>query len=366
MPRKSSSSHFSGSQAFAALSVELAAGAAPTEFRLIPMGRFKADDGSGRPLEVPEGWLLDAAGAAQLAAASTQRRSPRMIDYEHQSFRAAEPGQLAPASGWLGRLEARADGLWAVDVEWTERAAALIAAREYRYISPVFPYDKKTGRVTAVLGAALTNDPGLDGLTDLARLSALYCLSDFSTTTPEEIAPMKALLLALGLAETATEAEALAALSAIKTPLTAAQAEVAALKAQLDEKSTAVATLTAQATATGTGVPMAQFVALQNELAALSGKMQSDEHAKLFKEGFDDGRILPAVADYWRSQPLAVLSGYLAVAKPLSALGGTQTGGNPAGGVSPAGSAQITGEGLAVMKALGLTAEEFAAAKPAL
>lgn len=174
---------------------------------------------------------------------------------------------------------------------------------------------------------------------------------------------MKALLLALGLTETATEAEALAALSAIKTPLATAQAEVVALKAQLDEKSTAVATLTAQVTATGTAVPMTQFVALQNELAALSGNMQAAEHAKLFKEGFDDGRILPAVADYWRNQPLAVLSGYLAVAKPLAALAGMQTGG--VGGL-PDGGAQSTSDGLAVMKALGLTAAEFAAAKPAL
>ncbi len=44
-------------------------------------------------------------------------------------------GGTAPAAGWIKRLEARPDGIWAA-VAWTEAAQARIRAGEYRYITP--------------------------------------------------------------------------------------------------------------------------------------------------------------------------------------------------------------------------------------
>ena len=162
----------SSSTAVAALAVSLPDGAALRTFRLLPAGRFHAADGSGRPAEVADGWRLDAADAAHLVAQSAGLASKRVIDYEHQTLLSADNGKPAPAAGFFQKLEARGDGLYAVDVEWTAQAAAMIQAGEYRYISPVFAYDKRTGQVLAIAHAALTNNPGLDGLTDLARLSA--------------------------------------------------------------------------------------------------------------------------------------------------------------------------------------------------
>ncbi|MGB6554934.1 MAG: phage protease, partial [Candidatus Binataceae bacterium] len=43
----------------------------------------------------------------------------------------------------------------------TARAASAIAAREYRYVSPVFQFDPESGRVTRLLRAGLTNNPNL-------------------------------------------------------------------------------------------------------------------------------------------------------------------------------------------------------------
>lgn len=77
---------------------------------------------------------------------------------------AAQNDQPAPAAGWFGKLEWRKSGLYAVDVEWTERATQMIEGSEYKYISPVFAYDKKTGKVKRLLHAALTNNPALDGM----------------------------------------------------------------------------------------------------------------------------------------------------------------------------------------------------------
>ncbi|MDD4978776.1 MAG: phage protease [Gallionella sp.] len=135
--------------------------------RLIPAGIFRATD--GRPAGLP-GWKLTASNAAAIIQAATLRANDFLIDYEHQTISASKNGLPAPAAGWFKRLEWRngdSGGLFALDVRWTERAAAMIAAREYRYISPVFTFDFKTGDVQGLHSAAITNDPALDGLTDM-------------------------------------------------------------------------------------------------------------------------------------------------------------------------------------------------------
>jgi phage I-like protein len=346
MPNLRSSQHV----AVAALAVDLtASGNAPTEFRLLPLGRFKSADGSGRPVEVRDGWLLDAPGAKSIADLSARRVSKRVIDYEHQTLRCADNGKPAPASGWMGKLEARADGLWAVDVEWTAQAAEMIADKRYRYVSPVFPYDKRTGEVLGVAHAALTNDPGLDGLTDLAAMTAL---ANQFFTPPEEL-PMKDLLKALGLPETATEAEALAALSAIKTTQVG---ELAAMKSAVPDpaKYVELATLTAV---------RGELATATTELAALKAKTHADEVDKAVAAALSVGKLTPAMEGWAKSlgkTDLAALTAYVDAAPVVVKPGETQTGGKPAGDGK---SHQHTDVDTAVMKALGLTAEQFAAGK---
>lgn len=138
------------------------------EFRLIPAGLFSATD--GRPPGIP-GWRLDRAAALSIVAKVAARATDFVIDYEHQTLKAAANGQPAPAAGWFKRLEWReGDGLYVTDARWTGRAAALILAKEYRFISPVFSHEAD-GRVVDVVNAALTNSPALDGLSDLAAAS---------------------------------------------------------------------------------------------------------------------------------------------------------------------------------------------------
>lgn len=93
------------------------------------------------------------------------------IDYEHQSFDRlnTRADGLRPAAGWIGRLEVRGDGLWAVDVEWTDKAQALLKSGEYRYFSPVIFWKAAERRELAGLGpVALTNDPAMHGVAALA------------------------------------------------------------------------------------------------------------------------------------------------------------------------------------------------------
>lgn len=138
--------------------------------RILPAGSFRTHD--GRP-EKLLGWRLDATIAAAVIARKPPGTAEFMIDYEHQSLNTSTNGKPAPAAGWFKRLEWRdGDGLYMADITWTESARAMIAAMEYRHISPVFGFDSLTGAVTHVISVALTNTPALNGLADLAAARA--------------------------------------------------------------------------------------------------------------------------------------------------------------------------------------------------
>lgn len=152
----------------ATCTTRLIAGAG-NDFRLIPAGAFRSVD--GRPVECAAYVMTDEDGL-RLVEDAAARTSPMVIDYEHATLHAKKGGSKAPAAGWFKTLEWRhGDGLWAIAVDWTALAAQDIASKAYRFISPVFSYDLKSGRVQKLFHAALTNDPGLDGLTDLAALT---------------------------------------------------------------------------------------------------------------------------------------------------------------------------------------------------
>ncbi len=139
-------------------------------FRLIPAGKFRALDGRPQGLD---GWVMDGIAARNIIAALSGRKNDVLIDYEHQSIAA---GIEAPAAGWFKSLSWReGDGLYVTDARWTRKAAAMLTNREYRYISPVFQYEKETGRVLSIISAAITNNPALDGLTDLAAATRKTC-----------------------------------------------------------------------------------------------------------------------------------------------------------------------------------------------
>ncbi len=185
MPRTASAYSFPPPPAVAALHSELAGGPIPTALRLLPAGHFGASDGRAQGP-----WQLTDADGLRLVAEMAARQSDRYIDYEHATLHAKQTGNPAPAAGWFSALEWRpGDGLWAIGIKWTAAAAERIAACEYRYISPLFSYDAASGRVLQLLGASLTNDPGLDGLTDLAALAAQYLLP--KTETPRMTEPLR-------------------------------------------------------------------------------------------------------------------------------------------------------------------------------
>ncbi len=97
----------------------------------------------------------------------TARNKPLGVDWEHASEHRAFQGLDAPAAGWIDRLETRDGAIWG-HVEWTPKAIQQITDREYRFLSPVFTYQKADNRIVALVSAGLTNQPNLN-LTALNR-----------------------------------------------------------------------------------------------------------------------------------------------------------------------------------------------------
>lgn len=336
--------------ALAALTVQLPDDAAASEIQLTPAGSFRAADGSGRPADV-DAWRIDAAIARKLIVEMKARRNKVVIDYEHQTLLAAQNGKPAPAAGWFKELLWReGQGLFATDVRWTPAATEMLKAGEYRYISPVFAYNRQTGALTSIRMAALTNDPGLDGMASAALSAAL---ANFDLSQKESQMDLKQILAALGLPETTDEAAALTALTA--------------LKAKAEESATALAALKAT-TATADSVKdgyKAAVLELQTQVAALTAAQSDRELDALLAAARAEGKpITDALATVYKKdyagRPSA-LKAVLQLTAATAALTGTQTGGKApsAGAVS----ASLTAEELAVCKALSVTPEDFLKAK---
>jgi phage I-like protein len=187
---------------FSAINSALPEGPAPEWIELIPAGQT-VEGRDGRK------WVNDDPRAV-IDAFNADGRDI-VIDTEHATEIKAPAGDPAPAAGWIRQIEERNGAIWG-RVEWTDAGAAAVAARQYRYVSPVFTYVKDSGRIVQLLSVGLTNRPNL-------RLSALNRYAN----KPHQEATMKELLKALGCSEEADETAALNALAALKSELATAR-----------------------------------------------------------------------------------------------------------------------------------------------
>lgn len=327
--------------------------------QLLPYGEFRATD--GRPFDAPA-WYLTETNGRDVAELANQSRTQLVVDYEHQTLYKEQNGQPAPAAGWIHWIEFTPKGLFA-DVQWTDKAAALIQNREYRYISAVFAYDTQ-GRVRKLFHAALTNHPALEGMDEiLAAASAQLNVNPL----PTESNTMNELLQQLFGLPNADEAELKAALTA----LLAAKPQTVALSAdvftQLAEQDRRLAALSAQSQTAQPDLtqfaPVSVVQALQNQIAALTAQRDADKGAELITAALSAGKLLPAqkqwAEDVLKQQGgLAFLSSFIDNAQAIAALSQTQTA---ATGVSGSlNVAALTAEEKAAAKMLGMSEDEFA------
>lgn len=335
------------------------------DIQLTPAGFFKPRD--GRKLDVP-GWFINADTAPRVIERFGTRQTPVVVDYEHQTLHKETNGQPAPAAAWMRALQWReGSGLWA-SVELTDQAAEQIRTGAYRFVSPVFLYHETTGEVLSIEMAAITNTPAIDGMQAMElRAAASFAFHSES----EEESPMtllNAVRAALGLPETASEADAIAACSALPTRLSTLQSLTTALGAEESGAVAACSALQHKATASpdpAKYVPVAVVEGLHSQIAALSATNTAAEVTALVDAGLADGRILPAQKD-WATDlgksNIAALSTYLAKTPAIPALARSQTQGNP----PPESKDQsgLTPTELAVCSQTGISPADFAAAKP--
>lgn len=327
--------------------------------RLIPAGEFSAPRGA---MSGTGPWVLTEDAGKKVIALAAARSTDIVIDYEHQTLLADQNGKPAPASGWVeaGKLEWRDDGLYG-PVSWTTAAAKGISDGEFRYLSPVFTYNKDSGEVLNLLHLALTNIPAIDSDATIAALAAAR-MSATHETEEDDSVKREELIKTLGLKADATDADINAELAALKQGRT----ELAALREGLEVEEDgnaveAVAALKTKAADTKPDmnkyVPKEVYEESQQQLAALKSTGDEAQMDALIKEGLDDGRIAgKATAKYLRGQGLAALKAHLEDAPSIAALKGTQTQGKKPEADEDS---ELSAEALAVCKNMGISPEDY-------
>ncbi|MBC3252853.1 phage protease [Serratia fonticola] len=308
------------------------------EFMLFPVGEFRGID--GRPAEC-KSWVMNAALAQVLIAQASARKLDYVTDYEHQTLRAKENGQPAPASGWFHDLEWREGvGLFAVNVKWTAAAAAMIASQEYRYISPVFSYDKN-GNVTGLLHAALTNTPALDDMDEVLLAAASLWAGVTTEEVPMDDDLLERLQWLLNLPVGSTIADVITQLDKIKGQLGTAAASFN-LEGYLQESTSSIAALSQQVDTLSKQAPtvdLSQYVpiavlnetvdGLHEQIAALTSGQQTGELETLITAALSDGRIVGQGMETWLRDlgktNMPAVQKYLDNARPIAALTQMQT-----------------------------------------
>ncbi len=327
----------------AVCAAELIAASAPEWIQLMPMGEVRFRDGR-EPVFVRE--------AAAVIQASLSDTDALPIDYDHQTDFTRDSGNAAPAAGWLRELQVRDDGIWG-RVEWTERGGAAVSAKEYRFISPVFHFNKKTKAVTRILRAGLTNDPALN-LKAVANRAA-----ENQEAQMDEL--LKKLRELLGLAE---DADQKAVCSAIATAVESAEgadngvalASVAkALGLAEDAKAEDIEIAAAKAVASAARAGDRDELA--ERLDKIEAKTTSDAATAAVDKAIASGKLTPGQRDwalgYAAKDPKAFET--FIEAQPVVVASGAQL----PGGKTPPGDGSLTADEKAICNRMGLSEDEF-------
>lgn len=220
----------------------------------------------------------------QVIAATTahQDGADLPFDYWHATELKAPLGEPAPAVGWAKEYRVNERGAVEARVEWTEAARNAIQAREYRYVSPVFMHSK-AGRIDRFSSFGLVTKPNLS-------IKALNSEQAAAFQPPEVNAmDLAAILAALGLPDTATAEDAVAAIN----------------KLSQDKKDLQTAANSERVPSLDKYVPRQDFAAMErralNAEQLLAQQKKDDLETAINSEieaALKAGKITPATKDY--------------------------------------------------------------------
>ncbi len=126
----------------------------PGRVVIAPWGQVESEKGV---------FFVDDESAELVVRAFAEHGTDLPIDYEHQTLGGefASPDGRAPAAGWIKSLAAEPGVGIVGQIEWTDQAREMLAAREYRYLSPVALIRKSDRKLVGIHSAALTNKPAI-------------------------------------------------------------------------------------------------------------------------------------------------------------------------------------------------------------
>jgi phage I-like protein len=329
---------------------------------------------------VPAGDKVEALDGRKFGNASPQHvvdafwKDPRdvPIDWEHASELRAPKGKDAPAAGWIVAMEVRNGAVWG-RVEWTQRGRASLESREYRYISPAFMFDKKTGNILRVVSAALVNRPALD-MPAVARATTSNDNETNQGNAQSEETMEPKLLELLGLAADATPEQAIKAVETLKASpndnLAKVTAELETARAKLQTTEQELANARAANPELDKFVPRADYDAAIARAKAAEDKNSATEkaaHDAAIQSEIDAalkaGKITPASKDFYVGTCATKegLEKFREFVKNAPAIGDASNL-----DIKPppdAGTAKATAAELEVAKRCGISEEQFLAAK---
>lgn len=206
-----------------------------------------------------------------------------LFDYEHRSL-----WGNSVAAGWGREVEAREDGLYVKAPEWTARAQEMIAAKEYRYLSPVYRLTTKNKLGieigATIISVGLTNTPyfdnEIDGITN--------------SVESEDMKFTKEFLARLGLDESATAEQIEIKVNALAASQSGASGD--------DGKKPAAGAAEAQPAEgdkpkapAGSG----EEVALKERIVRLEKEQQLAAAEAMVNSAIEQGKLLPAEKQVW-------------------------------------------------------------------
>jgi len=252
----------------------------------------------------------------------------------------------------FGRLEIREDGLWLVDVTWSDTAYQLMSEHIFRFFSPVIR-GLRDGRLR-ITSVAMTNTPAIDQLAEIAasaeaaetdaREWATVALSDLNRAdTPKQKGeqPMKKLLALMGAIvgidsialsdDGEVPAEITAALEGLKTELPGLRATATAQTEFLAGVTDALA-LGAEATLNDVQGAILGLVErakgadeLKARVDALELSAETSRLAEVIDKGMAAGKLTKAMIEsaWGKKQDSVSLSAFLDAAPVIAAPGKT-------------------------------------------
>lgn len=261
----------------------------PEWMHLIPAGEFAGQDGRGP-------FVVTSVEALIAASMLPGRKLP--VDINHAIDHVGGYGGATPAQAWIVELQSREDGIWG-RVEWTPEGAWAMASKAYGYVSPVFVHttEDRPYKVQRLLRAALTNNPNL-------TLTALHTAGQLQT---QEFDMLDQLRKALGLSETATEAEVLAAVSSAHNANQAHLALMTQIREAVGvpatvEGSSLVTAIQSRGKASPTEAENAELrtvvTSLQSQLTTLATTTARDKAETAIDAAIKEGKIVPALRDH--------------------------------------------------------------------